>query len=200
MTQRREWKFHTRFFSHKQAWVCPWNCCLPACLTAAHNPDVCPILTNFSRIPILKNWQLGKQEKPGKRKRNQRKNLKHGIQWENKPERDIEREREREKNKNKNKKGSKLEEENGLEWRITSQESATATKATNPKPKRSESGRASERARERGETKKKKKRARGRGKRCFRKKPQRQSACQRSHCCGVLRVACEIAQVREMAC
>jgi hypothetical protein len=29
---------------------------IAACLlTAAHNPDLCPILTNFSKIPILKN-------------------------------------------------------------------------------------------------------------------------------------------------
>ncbi len=137
---------------------------IAACLTAAHNPDRCPILAKFSRIPILKNWQLGKQEQTGKRKRNQRQNLKHSNQWENKTERERKRERERE-----NKKDLKLEEENGLEWRITSQESATATKATHPKPKRSES----ERARERGEERRRRRseRARGRGKRCFRKKP-----------------------------
>jgi hypothetical protein len=59
-------------------------------------------------------------------------------------------EREREKNKNKNKKDLKLEEENGLEWRITSQETATATKSNTPKTKKI-GERASGRARERGE-------------------------------------------------
>jgi hypothetical protein len=77
-----------------------------------------------------------------------------------------------------------------------------SNKSNTPKTKKI-GERASERARERGgerQRRRRSERARGRGKRCFRKKPQRQSACRRSQCCGVLRVACEIAQVREMAC
>jgi hypothetical protein len=91
----------------------------------------------------------------------------------------------------------------GMENHITRE--CNSNKSNTPKTKKI-GERAWERAsarERRGETrkeKKTKKRARGRGKRCFRKKPQRESACQRSQCCGVLRVACEIAQVRDMAC
>jgi hypothetical protein len=90
----------------------------------------------------------------------------------------------------------------GMENHITRDCNSNKKQHTQNQKDRRAGERASARER-RGETmkkKKKKKRARGRGKRCFRKKPQRQSACRRSQCCGVLRVACEIAQVREMAC